>query len=271
MLPRPEIRDILIIVLLVVLIGGVVYVAGQEERILKRLEPASNPVIAEVMPPVEMPTETPKPPAETRNPHAEAISTIEADAGMRLSRIAELIIRDEGDRSRPYLDPNGTPTIGVGRNLRGNGISVAELQAIVTEIDYGVVLRETHVRNGRVRINTLDLANRIFTKPLTEHDIQLLLTDDLNNVRKEAVGVFGQAVWQSISELRKEAILDVIFNLGLTRFKKFINFIGAVKRSDWDTAASELLLSEAARENIVRYHRNAVVIQKDKDYFGLDP
>ena len=60
MLPRPEIRDILIIVLLVALIGAVVYVAGQEERILKRLELASNPVIAEAVPPVETPTETPK-------------------------------------------------------------------------------------------------------------------------------------------------------------------------------------------------------------------
>ena len=269
MLPRPEIRDILIIVLLVVLIGGVVYVAGQEERILKRLEPASNPVITEGVPPVETPTQTPEPPTEPRNPHAQAIAKIETSASMPLSRIAKLIIRDEGDRTRPYLDPNGNPTIGVGRNLRGNGISVTELQAIVTEIDYGVVLRETHVQGGRVRIGSLQLANRIFTKPLTEHDIQLLLTDDLNNVCKEAVGVFGQAVWQSISELRKEAILDVVFNLGLTRFKGFVNFIGAVKAGNWDKAASELLLSDAARKNIVRYHRNAVVIQKDKDYFGL--
>ena len=269
MLPRPEIRDILIIVLLVVLIGGVVYVAGQEERILKRLEPAPNPVIAEAVPPVETPAETPKPPTEPRNPHTQAIATIETSAGMPLSRIAKLIIRDEGDRTRPYLDPSGVPTIGVGRNLRGNGISVTELQAIVTEIDYGVVLRETHVQGGRVRIGSLKLANRIFTKPLTEHDIQLLLTDDLNNVRKEAVGVFGQAVWQSTSELRKEAILDVMFNLGLTRFKGFVNFIGAVKKKDWNTAAAELLLSDAARKNIVRYHRNAVVIQNDKDYFGL--
>ena len=270
MLPRPEIRDILIIVLLVVLIGGVVYVAGQDERILKRLAPAPNPVIAEVVSPVETSTETPKPPAETRNPHAEAIGKMEAEAGMRLSRIAELIIRDEGKRKRPYPDTGGAPSIGVGRNLRDNGISVAELQAIVNDIDYDVVLKETHVQNGRVRIGSLDLANRIFPNPLTEHDIGLLLTDDLNNVRREAVSVFGQSVWGSIDGVRKEAILDVVFNLGLPRFKQFVKFIGAVKSADWDTAATELLKSEAADENPERYFRNYRVVRTgNAKYFEL--
>ena len=270
MLPRPEIRDILIIVLLVVLIGGVVYVAGQDERILKRLAPAPNPVIAEVVSPVETSTETPKPPAETRNPHAQAIGKMEAEAGMRLSRIAELIIRDEGKRKRPYADTGGAPSIGVGRNLRDNGISVAELQAIVNDIDYDVVLKETHVQNGRVRIGSLDLANRIFPNPLTEHDIGLLLTDDLNNVRREAVSVFGQSVWGSIDGVRKEAILDVVFNLGLPRFKQFVKFIGAVKSADWDTAATELLKSEAADENPERYFRNYRVVRTgNAKYFEL--
>ena len=258
---------IIVLFLCIVAFGWLLLLNSQELQELKALQ-ASVAVPSAPAEPVPAPL-PPEPPTEPRNPHTQAIGTIETDAGMRLSRIAALIIRDEGDRTRPYLDPSGVPTIGVGRNLRGNGISVTELQAIVTEIDYGVVLRETHVQGGRVRIGSLKLANRIFTKPLTEHDIQLLLTDDLNNVRKEAVGVFGQAVWQSTSELRKEAILDVMFNLGLTRFKGFVNFIGAVKKKDWNTAAAELLLSDAARKNIVRYHRNAVVIQNDKDYFGL--
>ena len=203
-------------------------------------------------------------------PHAEAIGKIESDAGMPLSRIAKLIIRDEGKRNRPYPDTGGVPTIGVGRNLRGNGLSVTELHAIVNAIDYRFLMTHTHIQNGRVRIPTLDLANQIFTKPLTADDIQLLLTDDLNNVRKEAVAVFGQAIWDNIPEPRKEAILDVVFNLGLPHFKAFVNFIGAVKAGDWQKASTELLLSDAARKNVLRYHRNATVIQTgDAKYFGL--
>ena len=63
--------------------------------------------------------------------HDAIIKQIEDDAGMFLSRVAQLIIKEEGVRSRPYLDSGGQVTIGIGRNLTGNGVSVAELQAIV--------------------------------------------------------------------------------------------------------------------------------------------
>ena len=238
------------------------YQNEQEIRVLQEREARVDvPVVDEAKAEVAL---------QASNPHVEAMGAIEVDAGMRLSRIAKIIIRDEGDRSRPYADTGGAPIIGVGRNLRDNGVSVSELKAIVKEIDYDVVLRETHVKEGRVRIDSIDLANRIFNKPLTEHDIQLLLTDDLNSVRRDAVVVFGDAVWGSIEEPRKEAILDVVFNLGLPRFKKFVNFIEAVKDSDWDRAATELLKSEAALENPERYFRNYRVVRTgNENYFEL--
>ena len=70
---------------------------------------------------------------------------------------------------------------------------------------------------------------------------------------------------------RRSIIVDVLFNLGLPHFKQFVEFIKAVKAGNWDVAASELLLIQrGTRKNIVRYHRNAVVIQTgDAQYFGL--
>ena len=274
---RTELAIIAIIVVLLVLVGGFAWLwkTNRQELQINRQELQELKQIQATLAIQSKTTATPAPstpPAETRNPHTQAIAKIAEKAGMRLSRVVNIAIRDivtrnEGDKSRPYGDP---PHIGVGRNLRDNGISVAELQAIVNDIDYDVVLKETHVQNGRVHINSLDLANRIFTRRLTEHDIGLLLTDDLNNTRKDAVAVFGQSVWNSIDGIRKEAILDVVFNLGLTHFKTFVNFIGAVKRSDWEKAAAELLLSEAARENIIRYHRNATVLRTgNAKYFDL--
>lgn len=205
-------------------------------------------------PPTEPDSQTPE------NPHQTTITQIENDAGMPLSRIAKLIIRDDGNRSRPYLDTSGAPTIGVGRNLRDNGLSVSELKAIAFEIDYDLVLRQAHVQNSRVHISTLALANQVFTKPLTEDDVHLLLVDDLKSAQNDAISVFGAQVWSSIAEARREAILDTVFNLGLPHFQEFVNFIGAVKRKDWKTAAAELLLSDAARKNIIRYHNNARIL-----------
>ena len=281
MIRKPALQDIIIIALLCAVVGLTAYTLQQEQRILAQLETSHaksshhnhrdgtlrTPPIVNGTPPEKAtePIET----AERVNPHADDIKRIESDAGVFLSRVAKLILHDEGNRSRPYLDSGGTVTIGVGRSLQTNGISVAELHAIVDEIDYSVLLQNTDVQNGRVRIGSLALANKIFVKPLTQHDIQLLLTDDLKNVAHEAEGVFGET-WQKLDMARKEVVVDILFNLGLPHFKQFENFIGAVKQGNWDTAASELLLSNAARKNIVRYHRNAVVMQTgDAQYFGL--
>ena len=198
------------------------------------------------------------------NPHAVAISKIETDVGMKLSRVASLIIADEGERTRPYSDSKGNPTIGVGRNLSGNGVSISELKAIAGEIDYDLVLRESHVQNGRVRIGSLDLANRIFVHDLTEYDVGLLLTDDLKSAQIDAVRVFGAGFWANITEPRKEALLDVIFALGLPHFKKFEDMIAAVKAGNWNDAATELLKSEAADEAPGRFFRNYYILKNNR-------
>ena len=213
----------------------------------------------ETKPPAETPTvETEHRVRTTR--HTPLIKKTEQDAGVNLSVLADLIVREEGKRKNPYPDNNGTPTIGIGRNLRDNGISITEIEAILKDIDKGLLLRKTHVQNGRVYIQTLDLANKIFTEPLTTDDIHLLLVNDLHNTVRETQSVFRKE-WGEISEARKLAIIDVVFNLGLPHFKSFNKFIADVRQGDWNTAASELLLSEAARKNILRYHRISLVIR----------
>ena len=197
------------------------------------------------------------------NKHAVEISKIEKESGIRLSVLVDLITREEGTRFRPYLDSENAPTIGVGRNLSGNGLSVKELHAIADEIDYQLLLREAHVEHSRIRIPTLALANKVFKNPITKDDVKLLLHDDLNNTRHEAISVFGEQLWNEISEPRKLALIDMIFNLGLTRFREFVKFINDVKNKNWREASVEVLLSAAARENIKRYHRISLVIDQN--------
>ena len=195
-----------------------------------------------------------------RNPHAETIKKLDETAGLQISTLATRIIQDEGKRATPYLDTTGAVTIGVGRNLTGNGISVAELHAILATPNYKHLLQHTRIQNRRIYIQTLLVAEKIFEAPLTEHDIQLLLVHDLSRTVTEAKSVFGQH-WERISASRQLAILDVMFNLGLPRFKTFHKFIEAVKKGEWKTAASEILLSQASRKNPLRYHRIATIIQ----------
>ena len=206
-------------------------------------------------------------PEPSLSPHKDRIAQIEHQTGLPLSRTAKLIIAEEGIRDQPYQDKKGYVTIGVGRSLQTNGISTAELFAIVSEPDIRFIMEHTRITKGRVLIDSLDVANRIFHNPLTAHDLELLLMDDLKNTKAEAVQVFGET-WHQIDPIRQEAIIDILFNLGLPHFEKFEKFIKAVKAQNWKTAASELLLSEAARQNYRRYNHVALVIDTgDDNYF----
>ena len=212
------------------------------------------------------PVSQPAPVKSTFVHHVDLVARNEATAGMKLSRLAQLIVKEEGVRSSVYLDTVGNPTVGVGRNLKGNGISLAELIAINPNPDLHTVIREAEVRNGRIYLPNIVVAQKVLPNPLTDADIHLLLTDDLKNTVSEAKSIFKN--WDTIDEPRREAILDLLFNLGVTHFKTFVKFIAAVQSDKWDEASRELLLSVAARQNPTRYlHLYHVVQTGDEKYF----
>lgn len=258
-------RDNILTVVVVVMFILVSFMAYQIGWDYKQQKPPINIPVA----PTDAPQDT-NPTLTPRNPYKEYIDKHEKEAGMPLKRIASLIIKQEGIRPSPYLDSRGIVTIGIGRSLQTNGVSTVELYAIVPTPDYKAILEKGIVRDGRILIPTISLAKQVFPNPLTEYDMMLLLTDDLKTAQKDAIKVFGVTVWSKIESVRKEAILDLIYNLGLTHFREFTHFIDDVKKQDWGKAASDLLMSEAARQNIARYHRLASVLQTgDERYFDL--
>lgn len=248
--------NIFAIVMVVISFGVLFYLNWDESQKLKSIISSSEKVIAE------------KGPLPEFNPHKEHIDKIETESGMGLSGISKIISKYEGDKPRPYLDSKGIVTIGIGRSLQTNGISHAEIKSIVRDVNYEIIINSTNVKNSRIYIDNIDVANKIFETTLSSHDVQLLLTSDLNNSRKEAISVFGN--WDKIDIPRREALVNLVFNLGLPNTKLFVNFIDAVNNTDWNLAANELLLSQAATDNITRYHDISNVIRTgDKRYFNL--
>ena len=259
-----------LLILLLLAFGCIVYLIVQNQAERDELRAIQAEIHAQTS--SENAPNTPTPPSRDTaaiNPHSEAIKAIEADSGVFLSRVALLIMRDEGERKTPYLDSAGKVTIGVGRSLQTNGVSSAELHAIVDSVNYKHILQKARVQNSRIYIDTLSVAKQVFPNPLTDADVQLLLTDDLRRTATEARGVFPK-VWGQLDGARKEAIVDVLYNLGLPHFKQFEKFIGDVKRQDWQSAGNELLKSAAARKNPSRFFRDYHVITTgDSRYFEL--
>jgi lysozyme len=115
--------------------------------------------------------------------------------------LKNIIVQHEGLKLLPYTDTTGNLTIGVGRNLSGQGIS--------------------------------------------KEEAMILLTNDLKRCDLELT----QFAWyQALDQVRKEAIIELVFNMGISRVLMFRNMIAALTDKNYKIAAAELLNSKWAEQ-----------------------
>lgn len=203
------------------------------------------------------------------SPFAEHVKRISAEAKLTLKNIVHHIMRDEGVRPEPYPDTIGV-AIGVGRNLTTYGLSTVELRALNGQADVNEHLDAISIGDKRVYIDTVETAKKLLDTPLTDHEISLLLLSNLRNTVREAERVFGDQ-WDRFDSARKEAIIDMLFNLGLPTFEMFKKTIASLRAADFEQAAENILLSRAAQQNPARYQRIAQVIRTgDVSYFEVE-
>lgn len=125
------------------------------------------------------------------------------------------IERWESRRNKTYIDTMGHPTVGVGFNLDAEG---AEAAIVALGLEY------ERVRAG--------------TQLLTEEHINTLLRHTVNQAAHDshtAVSTF-----ESVPGDRQIVIVDMVFNLGLTKFSKFVQTIDAINKQDWLTASHHM-------------------------------
>ena len=81
---------------------------------------------------------------------------------------------------------------------------------------------------------------------LSQEEIDYLLTNDVKRVTAELEKAFP---WFSVlDEVRRYAMIDLCFNLGLTRLKLFRLALGAMENQDYETASKEFLDSNWAKQ-----------------------
>jgi lysozyme len=112
----------------------------------------------------------------------------------------------EGWRERPYLDTKGYWTVGHGHLLPRN-------------------------------ITRQELAEMRWTR---EHG-ESVLDKDLANAIHEA-GAFPW--WLTMDPVRQAVIVELLFNLGRSKFKGFVKMIAAIQNRQYQKAARELLDSQ---------------------------
>lgn len=105
------------------------------------------------------------------------------------------LIHDEGIRLKPYVCPAGKLTIGVGRNIEDNGIS----------LDEAMHLLESDIERTRSELRRTDFWSFVADDPV-----------------------------------RSAVLINLCFNIGLSRLLGFKKMIAAIKAKDWGRAADEM-------------------------------
>lgn len=84
------------------------------------------------------------------------------------------------------------------------------------------------------------------SKPLSYAAIMQIFADDLADAKADCLHAFP---WFSdLTEPRQWVLIDMCFNLGLSRLRKFVKFLAAVEFGDYETAANEMLNSLWAKQ-----------------------
>jgi lysozyme len=80
---------------------------------------------------------------------------------------------------------------------------------------------------------------------LSDAEVDFLLEGDIARVIKELSTEY--AWFSDLDQTRKDAMIDISFNLGATKLRKFVLALDAMERADYKSAAEEFLNSDWSR------------------------
>jgi lysozyme len=109
---------------------------------------------------------------------------------------------------------------------------------------------------------TLGVGRNVEELGITEEEARYLLDNDILRVGKELDNAIPW--WREMSEVRQRVVVDMVFNLGISRFLNFKNAINAMQEQDWDEAAAQMLDSRWADQVGQRSHRLAKAMIEDE-------
>ncbi len=92
---------------------------------------------------------------------------------------------------------------------------------------------------------TIGYGRNLDDNPLTKKEAEYLLLSDLTKVEAEANMI---AYFSELNETRQAVIINMIYNLGITRLLKFKKMHKAIVNGKFNTAATEMLDSKWARQ-----------------------
>lgn len=156
---------------------------------------------------------------------------------MNKDRLRETLERDEGCNLHIHV-VDGKDHIGYGFNL--------EIEWAAELLDYLGVEDEDDIEQ------------------LTREQANFILNHHINAFSDKCRAIYGDT-WDSLSDLRREILVNICFNVGPAGLRKFRKMNAAIHEGDWEEAASQMVDSKAARQTGERYSRLAKTFEFDDE------
>lgn len=102
---------------------------------------------------------------------------------------------------------------------------------------------------------TIGYGHNLEDNGLSKTACEFILFEDIDEAKKNLYAVFTRKFFENLSNNQKIALIDMMFNLGLSRFLTFKKFILAVKNKDFIKASAEIINSKAYQQNKFRYKK----------------
>tara|TARA_Y100000114_G_scaffold101748_1_gene94924 strand:+ start:816 stop:1238 length:423 start_codon:yes stop_codon:yes gene_type:complete len=93
---------------------------------------------------------------------------------------------------------------------------------------------------------TLGVGRNVEELGITEDEARYLLDNDILRVSRELDDNIPW--WRDLSEVRQRVLLDLCFNLGISRFLQFEKTLAAAKQGRYEDCAEEMMDSRWARQ-----------------------
>lgn len=127
------------------------------------------------------------------------------------------------------------------------------------QADEGIAYRPYRCTSGKL---TIGIGRNLEDKNLSENVINLMLEEDVQEAEKGARQIFGEQ-FDTFSENRQLALINLVFNMGIKTFSTFINTIALMKAEKWVDASVALLDSRYAKQVKGRALRVAEMLSRD--------
>ena len=93
---------------------------------------------------------------------------------------------------------------------------------------------------------TIGVGRNLDDSGISRDEAFLLLRNDIASVRRSVKRTFPW--FARLNPVRQNVVLNMVFNMGLPRFRQFRKTIAAIKAKRWDDAAKEMLDSKWSRQ-----------------------